>query len=236
MTLQTDLLALQHTDTRLDQLRHRRAHLPERADVQTLSATLADLESELEKLTSRHTDLSRSQQRLEDEVASVEQKRAEVDRKLASGTVPRELQALMEEGDSLRRRQRSLEDDLLEVMELAEPVAAQLTVSQERQRDLRARLEVGRSALSVAEGAVDGELEEAEALRAREATAIPDSLLKEYERLRSRLDGVAVSELVGTTCTGCHTTLAAMEVERIRREPVDALVHCEPCGRIVVRP
>ena len=38
---------------------------------------------------------------------------------------------------------------------------------------------------------------------------------RSHERLRARLpDGVAVSELVGTSCTGCHTTLAAMEVER----------------------
>jgi predicted nucleic acid-binding Zn-ribbon protein len=236
VTLQSDLLALQHSDTHLDQLRHRRAHLSERSDVQTLEATLADVDAELEKLSSRNTDLSRSQQRLEDEVASVEQKRAEVDRKLAGGTVPRELQALVDEGDSLRRRQRSLEDDLLEVMELAEPVAAQLAASEEQQRDLRGRLEVARSALSTAESTVDAELREAEAERARAAVAIADPLLKEYERLRARLDGVAVSELVGTTCTGCHTTLAAMECERIRREPPDALVHCEPCGRIVVRP
>ncbi len=236
VTLQSDLLALQHSDTHLDQLRHRRAHLPERADVHTLEATLADVEAELEKLSSRNTDLSRSQQRLEDEVASVEQKRAEVDRKLAGGTVPRELQALVDEGDSLRRRQRSLEDDLLEVMELAEPVAAQLAASEEQQRDLRGRLEVARTALTAAESTVDAELREAEAERAGAAAAIADPLLKEYERLRARLDGVAVSELVGTTCTGCHTTLAAMECERIRREPPDALVHCEPCGRIVVRP
>jgi predicted nucleic acid-binding Zn-ribbon protein len=235
VTLQTDLLALQHSDTRLDQLRHRRAHLPERSDLDALETMLSDVEAELEKLTGRHTDLSRSQQRLEDDVASVEQKRAEVDRKLASGTVPRELQALSDEGDSLRRRQRSLEDELLEVMELAEPVAAQLAVLQEQQRDLRARVEVARSALTTAESEVDAELREAEAVRVQAAEVIAEPLLKEYERLRSRLDGVAVSELIGTTCTGCHTTLAAMEVERIRREPPDALVHCEPCGRIVVR-
>ena len=182
MTLQTDLLALQHSDTHLDQLRHRRTHLPERTDVHTLEATLADVDAELEKLRSRHTDLSRSQQRLEDEVASVEQKRAEVDRKLAGGTVPRELQALMDEGDSLRRRQRSLEDDLLEVMELDEPVAAQLATSEAQQRDLRSRLEVARAALTAAESTVDDELRVAETQRAGAAGAIADPLLKEYER------------------------------------------------------
>ena len=89
VTAQSDLLALQRTDTRLDQLRHRRAHLPERADLQALDGALADLGGDLEELTSRQTDLSRSQSRLEDEVARIEARRAEVDRKMSAGTVPR---------------------------------------------------------------------------------------------------------------------------------------------------
>ncbi len=76
MTSQSDLLALQRTDTRLDQLRHRRTHLPERADLEVLDGALADLGGDLEKLTSRQTDLTRSQSRLEDEVATIEDRRA----------------------------------------------------------------------------------------------------------------------------------------------------------------
>jgi len=235
VTVQTDLLALQRSDTRLDQLRHRRAHLPERADLQALDKTLADLNADLEKTVSRQTDLSRSQRRLEDEVASIEDKRAAVDKKMSAGTIPRELQALMEEGESLRRRQGTLEDELLEIMELAEPVTAQATLLSDQQRDLVERRAVAKERLDEAEAQVVAELTLAEAQRASEASVIPEAIMKQYERLRSRLDGVAVSELVGTTCTGCHTTLAAMEVERIRREPPDTLVFCEPCGRIVVR-
>jgi predicted nucleic acid-binding Zn-ribbon protein len=235
VTAQSDLLALQRTDTRLDQLRHRRAHLPERADLQALDGALADLGGDLEKLTSRQTDLSRSQSRLEDEVARIEARRAEVDRKMSAGTVPRELQALMEEADSLKRRQRSLEDELLEIMELAEPVTEQVVELEAQLRDLLARRAIAKQHLDEAEEVVGAELVTAEAQRAEAAGAIAAPLLKEYERLRARLDGVAVSELVGTSCTGCHTTLAAMEVERIRHEPPDAIVYCEPCGRIVVR-
>lgn len=235
MTLQSDLLALQRSDTRLDQLRHRRAHLPERAEMQALDAALADLRADLEKLRTRQTDLSRSQSRLELEVTSIEDRRADIDRKLAAGTVPRELQALMEEGEALKRRQRALEDELLEIMELAEPVSAQVSAFEQQESELADRRATGKQHLDVADTDVVSELTTVEAQRATHASAVPAAALKEYDRLRARLDGVAVSELVGTTCTGCHTTLAAMEVERIRREPPDTMVYCEPCGRIVVR-
>ena len=53
--------------------------------------------------------------------------------------------------------------------------------------------------------------------------------------LRSRLGGVAVARLVGKTCQGCHLQLSAVEIDRIRRLDVDELVHCEACGRLLVR-
>jgi predicted nucleic acid-binding Zn-ribbon protein len=109
------------------------------------------------------------------------------------------------------------------------------TVLEQQQTDLTDRRATAKQRLDAAEAEVVSELTSVEAQRATEASVIPAPTLKEYERLRARLDGVAVSELVGTQCTGCHTTLAAMEVERIRREPPDAIVYCEPCGRIVVR-
>jgi predicted nucleic acid-binding Zn-ribbon protein len=185
VTLQTDLLALQRSDTRLDQLRHRRAHLPERAEMQAIDSVLNDLRADLDKLSTRQTDLSRSQSRLEVEVASIEDKRRDTDRKLSAGTVPRELQTLMEEGDSLKRRQRALEDELLEIMELAEPVGAQLTVLEQQQTDLIDRRATAKQRLDAAEAAVVSELTSVEAQRATEATAIPAPTLKEYERLRS---------------------------------------------------
>ena len=55
---------------------------------------------------------------------------------MSAGTVPRELQALMEEADSLKRRQRSLEDELLEIMELAEPVTEQVVELEAQLQDL----------------------------------------------------------------------------------------------------
>ena len=59
-------------------------------------------------------------------------------------------------------------------------------------------------------------------------------LLAEYERLRRELGGVAVARLAGTSCGGCHLSLSAVEVDRIRKTPAGAMVHCEECGRILV--
>jgi hypothetical protein len=40
---------------------------------------------------------------------------------------------------------------------------------------------------------------------------------------------------VAGSCSGCHLTLPAMEVDRIRKAPADEVITCDQCGRILVR-
>ncbi|MHB8671421.1 MAG: zinc ribbon domain-containing protein, partial [Acidimicrobiales bacterium] len=97
--------------------------------------------------------------------------------------------------------------------------------------------EAGRLQAAIAEASVELELElEAQvAARAAAAHGIPAALIERYEALRARLDGVGAARLVHGTCSGCHLALPATELDRLRRQPPDAVVFCEQCGRILVR-
>ena len=86
-----------------------------------------------------------------------------------------------------------------------------------------------------AESAIVAELATETEARAAAVDGIPADLLAEYEQLRTRPGGVAVARLTGTQCGGCHLTLSAVEVARLRKLPPDALAHCEECGRLLVR-
>ena len=44
-----------------------------------------------------------------------------------------------------------------------------------------------------------------------------------------------MARLVGTNCGGCHLTLSAVELDRIRHAPPDEMVFCGECGRLLVR-
>jgi len=231
------LLVVQEHDTTADQLHHRRANLPERAELTAREATTAELDRRLAEVSARRDELTRSQKRLEDEVASLEAKAVEVDKRLYSGTItaPRELQALQDELASLKRRQSQLEDQDLEVMVEAEPVDAELEqLRAEREaaeRDL-ARL---RSEVEAAEADIVARLAEEVEARAAAVVSVPPDLLAHYDDLRKRYKGVVAAPLVGSTCGNCRLTLPATEVDRIKKLPPDTLVHCEECGRILVR-
>lgn len=230
------LLKVQEHDTHVDQLIHRSATLPQRALLVEVQSRIATLDTRLAEVESRSRDLSRSQKRLEDEVASMEERAGQADKRLYSGTTndPRELQALQDDIASIKRRIDKLEDDELEIMELTEPVDAELARLGAQRAGLTGEADKVQGEISAAEAEIEAELAEVRSARDADAAEVPDALWPMYDRLRERFGGVAIARLVGTTCQGCHLGLSAVEVDRIRRLSPDEPVHCEECGRLLV--
>jgi predicted nucleic acid-binding Zn-ribbon protein len=231
------LLEVQALDTIADQLRHRREHLPERGELADRNAKLSEIEARAGEVQSERDTIAASENRLEDEIALVAEKAKGADQKLYSGTVnvPRELTALQDEIASLQRRQRQLEDQELELMEQAEPLDATLAEIATARSTLDADAVMLSAAIAESEAAIDEELADVVAKRSTAVDGVPAELLTEYEALRGALGGIGVARLSGNRCEGCHLALSAVDVDRIRHEPDDALVHCTECGRLLVR-
>ena len=153
------------------------------------------------------------------------------------GTVSnvRELQAMGDEVKSLQRRVSQLEDQELEVMERIEPVEAEMAQLTKDRSDMAAQAERLRAEVTVSEAEIDAELERTQVERGAAAAEIPEELLAEYDRLRRQLGGIGVARLVNGQCGGCHLKLSAVELDRLRRQAGDAVVHCDECGRLLVR-
>jgi predicted nucleic acid-binding Zn-ribbon protein len=231
------LLVIQQHDTHVDQLIHRAENLPQRAQLAKHEEAVVTLDRRLAEVDSRHGELTRSQQRFEDEISSLNERANQAEKRLYSGTVsnPRELQALQEDIESIRRRISQVEDDELEVMELLEPVeAAQAELVGERERLDGEGAEL-RAELAETEAEIEAELQSVRSERDEAASAVADDMWPIYDRLRAQLGGVAIARLVGSTCQGCHLGLSAVEVDRIRHLSPDEPVYCEECGRLLVR-
>jgi uncharacterized protein len=238
LTVFHDLLRVQEHDTAADRLRHRRQHLPALTELQQCEDELATLEAALAGTEERASEAARLQRRLEGELSLLESKVGELDAKLYSGaiTVPRELEAMQHEGAAMRERRAVLEDEVLEAMGGGETLDAEVADLRRRGDELDTRGAALRAAIAEAQAEVDRELAAELAARAEAAASIPADVSALYEQLRSRLGGVAAAPLVNGRCGGCHLALPATEVDRLRREPPDALVRCEQCERILVRP
>ena len=230
------LLELQTRDTAIDRLRHRRDTLPERAALELVQVELGTVGQQLADASARREEVAREEQRFDDEARSLEDKAAEVERRMYSGEVtsPRELQALQADVDQLRRHRHGLEDRELEVMERRESLDAEVAELGRRAGELEA--EAGRLAgtLGEVEGEIDGEMAVERSARDELAATVDAELVADYEQCRQRARGMGAARLNGNTCQGCHLSIPSVEAERIRKSPPGTVAHCDNCGCILV--
>ena len=234
-----DLLELQKVDSRIHRLEHRLANLPEAAELEQLQARRGELAATIDEARTVVHDHARHQKRLEDEIDSIVAKLKQEDLRLYGGTVtnPRELAAMQGEIEALRRRQSSLEDEDLEVLEARETAEGRLRDLEGEAEALDASIAEASGRRDVAVAGIDEELAEARGERGTWAPRFDAGLLGLYDRLRDQMiDHVAAAPLVDGSCQGCHMRLPSQEYERVRDST--GLIRCDECGRIlvVVRP
>ncbi|HEX9467363.1 MAG TPA: C4-type zinc ribbon domain-containing protein, partial [Acidimicrobiia bacterium] len=79
-----------------------------------------------------------------------------------------------------------------------------------------------------------GEIRDEHAARGAVAAMLDSALVTEYERCRALARGAGAARLVGNTCQGCHLSIPATEVDRIKKTPPGTISHCDNCGCILV--
>jgi uncharacterized protein len=230
------LLAVQDLDTSVDQRKHRRRTLPERDQLAGFEAQLQTAADEAARIGEQRDALAKRESEVEAELAATEQRAATVSRRLYGGEVSasRELQAMADDVENLKSRASELEDLGLVILEEREPLDARFGELDTQMTEVDSRRQSVADAVAQAEAALDAEIAQLEQDRGKAASAVPADLLANYERLRARLGGVGAARLVGNHCDGCHLTLSAAELDRIRRLGPGQVVTCEQCSRILV--
>jgi uncharacterized protein len=228
------LLDLQAEDTAILRLEERKASLPEAQRLAEIKEQLAELEADHQIAQKQRDEIGREHNRIEGEIGLVVQKIEREEKRLFSGGVsnPKELSSLQAEVASLKKKQSTLEDGLLEVMEQAEGAQETLErLGRERTEAADEAENLGRTVGEVTHD-IDEQLKHHRGAREQIAPEIPEALMKLYDTIRAQKGGIGAAALVGGTCEGCHTSLPSIEAQKIRKD--GGLHRCENCRRILI--
>jgi len=226
----SSLYRLQQTDLSIDQAQGKlaavEAELAEHGPVERARQEAAQAEHELRQS-------AQSMRAAEDAAATQREKLAQVDERLYGGAVhnPKELQELQAEAEALRRHLASLEDRLLEMMQIAEDAETAMQGAQ-------ARLELAEADSSGRESGLRKQREtltvlldqHGEEREAAEEGVRPEDL-QLYRSLRKGPGSLAVAEMQDDTCSACGVSLSASARQEVRSGP--SLIRCRQCGRIL---
>jgi hypothetical protein len=230
-------LDLATLDRRLDQLKHRRAALPEIAAIAELTRRRTELADLLVAARTEDSDIGREQTKAEADVEAVRNRAVRDQQRLDSGAVgsAKELESLQHEIVSLAKRQADLEDAVLEVMErreVAQTRANELAAEQDTIAADLAKLGASRDTVFAE---VDDEVSAIGHERSALVGGLPAEFVTLYEKIRASAGGVGAAALRRGACEGCRMELSTTDLGTIRSAPEDLVIRCEECRRILVR-
>jgi len=230
------LIELQLVDTAISHLKIKLANLPEREQITAIHTRLENTAVELAVVETELADVAIDLRRIEVDVEQVADRIKKDESRLSSGVgSPKELEQLQHELGTLAKRKSELEDGELEVMLKHDAVKARVDELQNDQVGLK-QLELELNIrLENATTEIQSEINIQQAERGQLAPKIEATLVELYEKVRTSNDGVGAALLVGNKCEGCHLSINAIEIERIKSLPADEIIRCEECRRILVR-
>ncbi|MGA9494185.1 MAG: zinc ribbon domain-containing protein [Mycobacterium sp.] len=231
---QRSLLEVAELDAELSKLAHRAANLPQQREVERIQSDQVAANDRSGALQIALEDLNTQVSRFEAEIDAVRQ-REDRDRSLLQSVADsKQLSELQHELETLERRQSSLEDSLLEVMEHREQLQRQQTAEQSVIETLHAELVSAQHALDTTLGDIEHLRRLHTSRRDELIAALDPELVALYERQRSG-GGPGAAALQGRRCEACRIEIDRGEMSRIAAAPEDEVLRCPECNAILLR-
>jgi predicted nucleic acid-binding Zn-ribbon protein len=234
VSLAGQLLVLQRIDTDADQLTVRRKRLPERDDLSSRTDQMNTWENRRTHLVNRLDELTAVIELAEAANAELTTDRERLEAQMKTVIAPREAEALMHEIDTINGKRNELDDKELAALEEQAALDDDFTAHLGNEEPIRTALRLSDEALARACSDIDAELVDLANQRTQALEPLDSTVTSRYDAVRSSA-GVAVAELKGHRCEGCHLDLSAAEVDTAKDEAAESgYTDCPQCGRMLV--
>jgi len=223
------LKELQGIDLQVSQIEARMAAAV--AELAKRQEKIAEHEAQAQALAEKIEALEQRRRELEGEVETDVARIRDRQGKLMNIQTNREYQSLLKETDEAKKSNKQREEEIIQLMEQIEASKAKA----EEENNLRAAAE---SMLAEETSQSEQQTTELSATkdkilkqRATKAKVVAAAMLKKYDMLRERRNGIAVVEVVAGVCRGCHMNIPPQLFNELRKEK--ELLSCPTCNRII---
>ena len=223
------VIQLQSLDQKIAALEKEVAALPKH--IATIEKAL---ESHNRKLEADRAALSANQKdrkKLEGDIQVHQQKISKLKEQMLGAKTNEQYKAFQHEIEYIEKEIRTAEDRILELMTESEPLDANVKRAEValKQEKVVVEEEKGRARKRTAED--QGFLDTHRTQRAEVVAKLPKATVSLYDRIRVKLGGVAIAEVVNSRCQACQITIRPQYMQDLRKGT--ELMRCEQCGRFL---
>ncbi len=143
----------------------------------------------------------------------------------------KEYQALLKEIETAEQESKTVEDDILKLMERIDGAAGEIKAAEQRVAEESSALDGERARLEEERGRVAAELAAIEKERAELAARIDAAAMAEYDRLAGPRNGKVVVEARSESCSGCFMSIPPRTFVTVKKN--ETIIACPNCARIL---
>ncbi len=223
------LVSLQTIDLEIDtidnEIKHEQNDLDER--ISSLAAKEANIIAIQEKIEQLEKDRRTLESELGDKIAHVKDRQS----KMMQVQTGREQTALLKEIEDAKKSAKENEDQIVAIMEETEQLTSQMTEEKNllkgEKKLVAAETEKVRTSIeSITKGK-----QVKSGKRDKKAKEIDGTLIRRYNTLRERRNGLAVVNVLQGVCQGCFMSLPPQQYNLLLKG--DKLFDCPTCQRIM---
>ncbi len=143
----------------------------------------------------------------------------------------KEYQALLKEIETAETENKTVEDDILALMEKIDAAASSIKTAEARAGEEESAIAAEQQAQEAALSAVEGQLKAAVEQREKAASGIDPAFLSRYQKLFRTKSGMALAEARGEACSGCYMSIPPQVFVNVKKN--ETIITCPNCERIL---
>lgn len=223
------LVALQAIDLEIDQIDNEIKK--EQEELDSRISKLADKETFIGELQEKVTLLEKDRRTLEDEMTDKIAHVKERQSKMMQVQTGREQTALLKEIEDAKKSAKENEERIVAIMEEVETLSAQMEEEKNLLKGEKELLTEETEKVRVSIENINKGKKEKDSVREEQSKDIKPGLLKKYNTLRARRNGLAVVNVIQGVCQGCFMAIPPQKFNMLLKG--DQLFDCPTCQRIM---
>lgn len=192
---------------------------------------LAAREQSINQLTEEIDSLDREKRTLEAEAADKLDHVKDRQSKMMQVQTGREQTALLKEIEDGKKNVKELEEKTVAIMEQSEKLIAQVEEEKNLLKGDKELVEEEKEKVRIAIEKINKGKKSKDNERQKQAHLVDARLLKKYDTLRSRRNGLAVANVLQGVCQGCFMSLPPQKYNMLLKG--DKILDCPACQRII---
>jgi len=223
------LAQLQEIDLKIDSSRGETQAL--KSEIDTLEAQAEEKKLGIAQQKTELCAIEAEKQILEENLATESDSIARSEERLREIKTQKEYQAVSKEIAAAKKVKADLEDQILQKITRSDELNAIVAEKEGNLQEFEANASARKSELQARIDQLEAAASDVKAARDETAKSVLPSMLKRYETLREKRQGVAIAEAKGGSCLGCNMNLPPQLFNSLFKE--DTYITCPHCQRLL---